>query len=377
MEAMSDKAMNVTADKVLARKARKRAYLRQFMQGYRVKVKDATLMLKAQVRDLEAECARRSFMTMLPWHEIADALQTEQEISETEMRELRRKLRSIEVLSSTMQHWVLTQLNSIPRAPNENAASKSWRNVTLLKDPMSRQLGKDWILQQMYHNTDRMFASHGFPAIASMQSIYEVDVQTEHVGDSDCMYYHAKRQMESPPPDAIMRYMYRNKLCSIIMADGDIPVTYPTIREVTRTTALHQLTTSKGEWFNVLVGEFNSPTRCVIVAQQIEDDEVYRMVGTRQRNRMMWYDFQRMPSGRWMYRSLYINSQTFVQDGSYAPLDVEAQDIGVDHNPLNAATFRQLIRTRIRYLYDMSSDVFRHIYMDLLVSQDPLAGIDR
>ncbi|RQM19163.1 hypothetical protein B5M09_014040, partial [Aphanomyces astaci] len=87
------------ADKVQARKARKRAYLRQFMQGYRVKVKDATHLLREQVTALEAEYARRSFPTMMPWHEVADALQTERSKSETEAHQLRRKLRSVEALS--------------------------------------------------------------------------------------------------------------------------------------------------------------------------------------------------------------------------------------------------------------------------------------
>ncbi|KAF0708065.1 hypothetical protein AaE_013365 [Aphanomyces astaci] len=357
------------ADKVQARKARKRAYLRQFMQGYRVKVKDATHLLREQVTALEAEYARRSFPTMMPWHEVADTLQTERSKSETEAHQLRRKLRSVEALSRVMQQWVVAHLATIPRSPD--AAVQTWRNVTLLKDPTSRQLGKDWILQQMYHNTDRMFASHGFPAIASMQAMYEMDVQASHTNDAECMYYHAKRQMESAPPDAIMRFMYRHHLCRILMADGDIPVTYPTVQEQTKTTALHQLTNSKGEWFNVLVGDFSTPTRCVVVAQQIHDDEAYGMIGARQRTRMLWYDFEYIASaGRWMYRTLYINSQTFVRDGTLSPLSVEANDFDMPKHmhPQDEAAFRRQAKTHIQHIYDLSCDTFRHIYLHMLLA---------
>ncbi|KAF0719747.1 Aste57867_819 [Aphanomyces stellatus] len=354
-------------EKKLTRKAKKRAYLREFMQGYRQKVKNATQSLKDQVRHLEVECKRRSFTTLMPWHEVADALRLERSETETEYHALKKKLREVEAVAYTMQQWVLAQ-SPVPRSPDAVTASWTWRNVTLMADPATRTLGKEWILQQMYFNTDRMFHHHGFPPIESMESMYEMEIQFK----DDCIYYHAKRQMETFPPDAIVRRMYRDRLCSILMTDGYNLVSVPTIVETTETTTLHQMTTRRGEWINVLVGEFNCDARCVIVAQQIQTDEVLGKAGakgSRQRSRMMWcvtYDFQRLASGRWMYRTLYLNSQSFLhRDGTYVPLDVEAEDIGL--SPINMGTehgFRREGEGRIMDLYECSAKVWRDIYIE-------------
>ncbi|ETV68334.1 hypothetical protein H257_15657 [Aphanomyces astaci] len=139
---------------------------------------------------------------------------------------------------------------------------------------------------------------------------------------------------------------------------------FNTVQEQTKTTALHQLTNSKGEWFNVLVGDFSTPTRCVVVAQQIHDDEAYGMVGSRQRTRMLWYDFEYIASaGRWMYRTLYINSQTFVRDGTLSPLSVEANDFDMPKHmhPQDEAAFRRQAKTHIQHIYDLSCDTLQKI----------------
>ncbi|CAK4082535.1 unnamed protein product [Aphanomyces euteiches] len=41
---------------------------------------------------------------------------------------------------------------------------ETWQHVSLLEDPAARRLGFDWITQQLYHNSRRIFASNGFPA---------------------------------------------------------------------------------------------------------------------------------------------------------------------------------------------------------------------
>ncbi|RLO11665.1 hypothetical protein DYB28_012704 [Aphanomyces astaci] len=71
-----------------------------------------------------------------------------------------------------------------------------------------------------------------------------------------------------------------------------------------------------------------------------------------------------------MYRTLYINSQTFVRDGTLSPLSVEANDFDMPKHmhPQDEAAFRRQAKTHIQHIYDLSCDTFRHIYLHMLLA---------
>ncbi|KAF0700834.1 Aste57867_8633 [Aphanomyces stellatus] len=96
-----------------------------------------------------------------PWRDVAKALQEQRAEVESDKRTLERHMKVQRRLLNDMQQWVAAQL-SLQTAPN--AAVPTWRDVSLLASPVSRWLGKEWILKQLYDQTDHVFQKYGFPS---------------------------------------------------------------------------------------------------------------------------------------------------------------------------------------------------------------------
>ncbi|KAF0700850.1 Aste57867_8649 [Aphanomyces stellatus] len=93
---------------------------------------------------------------------------------------------------------------------------------------------KEWITKQMYHNTDRMFIEYGFPSMASTECLLSLQ----------CL---------------VPTYA---------------PLTPMVLEQVDSPTRQHAFFTPRGEFINVVVREFRTADRCVLVMQQIQQDEL-------------------------------------------------------------------------------------------------------
>ncbi|KAG9399537.1 hypothetical protein AC1031_011933 [Aphanomyces cochlioides] len=155
-----------------ADRLRKREYIRRFMQQYRGKQRKAKDMLRSQVESLEGHVAmmmeqtkqqneEESTALLLPWKEVATAVNELQQESVAERRRLTNQIREYKQVIEEMKTWVAASSSFVSQP---NSCRDNWRNFSLLAHPTSRRLGKQWIIQHMYHNLDQAFQHYGLPA---------------------------------------------------------------------------------------------------------------------------------------------------------------------------------------------------------------------
>ncbi|KAF0694922.1 Aste57867_14228 [Aphanomyces stellatus] len=325
--------MDADALKKMELKLKKREYIRNMMRIYRQQDREGLMYLRNRVKELEGELTTLSHKQkppptaeshMLSWKEIAVALREERHRSEMEHEQLKLEVAEKHALLEEMKQWTVSRRSILPSL---NANTRTWRNSSLFAQPRSRALGKAWITEQMYHNADRMFHDHGFPALD--REFETVDIHFTDGGVFDLV--HRRQGLVTVPPKALMA-LYRQHLCDIITVDWFQPVVQDTLAEETTQTSLHQLNIdgARQEYVNVLAGEFHDATASLFVAQQITDDESVQH-NRLQRNRMIW--MQLVPTttpGQLVLRFLYVKSQLFTHGSGYVPLQKEADVWGID-----------------------------------------------
>ncbi|KAF0694501.1 Aste57867_14636 [Aphanomyces stellatus] len=325
--------------KKLARRLKRRGYIRKMMQHYRQKERQdfATLHrqalgLEEQLRYLQAKASssvRNASQThLLPWKEVALALLGERMLSMREKETLVGQVDQVAAIVRDMSQWVAAHHVPLPMLPRH--ISTSWRNNTLLASDASRALGKDWILEQMHRNADRVFQQHGFPSLDSQQTFEHVACQVDDAGFVYVMAYQMVT-VDTPPIDHVL-CGFRNQLCHILGVNGKHEIRQATtVVESTATTSLHQMATHSDESVNLLCGQFNiSDAHGMLVAQQILDDERWPHTCP-QRHRMLWFERMHLPCGRKnIVRMLYIVNQSCDANGSMWHLDREAHHFNVD-----------------------------------------------
>ncbi|RQM12664.1 hypothetical protein B5M09_012987 [Aphanomyces astaci] len=98
-------------------------------------------------------------LLLLAWHEVARSLADLRMLSESQNQALKAQLVEHEALVREMYHW--TDTYHIKPSLDHNRTL--WRHASLLNDPATRKLGKEWITEHMFHNTDAIFHQYGFP----------------------------------------------------------------------------------------------------------------------------------------------------------------------------------------------------------------------
>ncbi|KDO24060.1 hypothetical protein SPRG_10847 [Saprolegnia parasitica CBS 223.65] len=117
-------------------------------------------------QELEAIPKRPGHSAPLSWHDVAKALQDDTLEQVRENRSLKRQVAHAKTLLATLQDWMARVVRPNERVPS--LVEETWRHSQLLAgDDASRQVAYEWILRQVYHNTDRALAHVAFPADAS------------------------------------------------------------------------------------------------------------------------------------------------------------------------------------------------------------------
>ncbi|KAF0719753.1 Aste57867_825 [Aphanomyces stellatus] len=319
-------------------KLKRRKYMREMMRSYRKEHRNEVRFLEHHVRHLEEEMekfmqkARKCKVErrdtqgeedgFMQWRDVAQGLREASEKSQADNNSLMRRAADSSSIVRDMQRWVASTLE-IQRSPN--AKCLTWRNVSLLSNPLSRRLGKEWITQQMYHNTDRMFVEYGFPDIRDDHAIYDLNLEFT----STCYQGVFRRQVTENIAFNAICAMYRQDLCTLFCLDGFRIVDTRMVTEVTPNTSLHQIVNKNNEWISLLCGEFHERDRSIFVVQQIQDDEKHGDEQRHQRNRMIWTEIRQLPGGAIKRRVLYLISQSFTSTG-YVSLDDDSKLWGID-----------------------------------------------
>ncbi|RHX97222.1 hypothetical protein DYB30_013160 [Aphanomyces astaci] len=184
----------------------------------------------------------------------------------------------------------------------------------------SRQLGKLWITQQMYHNIEPTFAK--YPFSRHVTEAFSATVEFTDAGNE----YLLSWQFVTTKSDVIDKC--RDHMCDVLMTNLFYPIESTTIREPYENTLLHQMISKTGDHVNLVVGIFPSPTRTVLVSRQILHDEAWGIV-PKQRNRLAWFEFVTTPLGFIHIRAVLQVSHRITNHG---PVDmpVEASMWGCD-----------------------------------------------
>ncbi|KAF0689669.1 Aste57867_18906 [Aphanomyces stellatus] len=360
--------------------ARKRRLRREKMQRYRKRLVDSATTLRAMVSELEEELGRRSASlssrvggvtaaSMLPWKEIAEALRDVSMDSTTTHATLKRQVHgSAHVLRCL---WTWTEER---RGISMMTTSSTWRDVTLLMDPFSRHIGFDWITLRMFNNVDCIFDRCAFPSIVSDECINDFVIDTTH---PEFMQYVWRRQFTTPLSLDTVSSIFNLHLCHKIVACCEEnqsaavaalrPLDQAALQDVPG--AMYSYHRGPTELVNILTREFCTPTRRVVVTQNIIDDERLGGRSPRQANRQQWLVLQEAPRGGTIVRYVYINSQDFTAEG-YVPFEEEAKGWGVDGDAVDNGRvsfelFAQHARTCApQYVMDLHGLVASHVTSD-------------
>ncbi|KAF0762718.1 hypothetical protein AaE_003272, partial [Aphanomyces astaci] len=176
-------SMYEIADKIPPR----RQYFREKQREYRRKRIADRDAFKAQCVHLQSVLVRlqtgRSPSTTpreasngpLSWHSIAIVFKREAHRVLTDRQSLVTQTQELQSLTKAMQRFVVTNIQ--PPMSRSNA----WQNATLAADPSARNLGKEWLTQQMYHNMHEPFAL--LPAVSYDDEFFDIDVQMTDDGE--------------------------------------------------------------------------------------------------------------------------------------------------------------------------------------------------
>ncbi|KAG9399585.1 hypothetical protein AC1031_011973 [Aphanomyces cochlioides] len=143
------------------------AVLSSQQREYRRRVKDEQTRLHEELAWLQKKVSNRTSIQvdsgMLSWEIVASVFQEASGLSKDKFERLRAHIDTNAVLISETTRFV----RACQPRPISSIASVQplHHHVTLLSNGEARVRAKQWLVQQLYHNTDRAFAT--FPAVDS------------------------------------------------------------------------------------------------------------------------------------------------------------------------------------------------------------------
>ncbi|KAF0720380.1 Aste57867_356 [Aphanomyces stellatus] len=312
---------------------------------YRLEKKSEAAQLKLTQKELEAkleqllEASKLRQPHILSWRDAAKALKDARDGAHVRNRELRARIHMYERLVRDLSAWVQAT-DGVTRSLNP--LCPTWRDVTLLANPESRKLGKEWITMQMFHNTDRVFQQHGFPSWDCDDVDVYRDLDISFPESGGCLYTSRRHFVSTQSLEQSCDAVRQDCLAMLLVHVNRVETS---LREADANTQLHTVHTTNDEFLNILCGEFATPDRCTFVLRQIQRDDTQEG-RFRQRNRMLWFDYFRLPNGCTKKRSLAIVSNCFVRAGEFS-LDDEAHTLDFHLHDAPRARKEDIFRARL------------------------------
>ncbi|RQM20537.1 hypothetical protein B5M09_010469 [Aphanomyces astaci] len=195
-----------------------------------------------------------------------------------------------------------------------------WHSATLVADPSARNLGKEWLTQQMYHNMHEPFAL--FPAARLDEDLFHIDVQMSDDGEPIM----GVERVQFLLPGTVQ--MFRRLIeCNMWQAKLYNSV----VEEITANTRLFHKTTPKGMFVNRLQGHFVEANRFVMVTRGVDEDEAYVCDPQyNQQHYMSWTEVRQISPTHILLRFVSHVSQIFQPATGFVSVDEQATLKGVD-----------------------------------------------
>ncbi|ETV64170.1 hypothetical protein H257_18904 [Aphanomyces astaci] len=332
------------SDKTLAR----RRYFREKQREYRRKLNAEGAAMEAEVIHLQSildglqakslPSVREARDSILSWHSIAMVFKSEAHRVLTDRESLGTQAQEYRTLIASMQRFVMMNI------PLPMSRSNTWHNATLVADPRARNLGKEWLTQQMYHTMHEAFAL--LPALRSDEEYYVFDVEASDKHDDSFTFV---EQIQCTWPGTLAsfrRFVESNRMRDVLLDD-----LHEVADEVVANTRLLCTTTVDGAFRNTLEGNFVEADRIIIVLRHVDDDEAhscYPML--RQRHYRSWTEVRQVSPTHIVMRTVSQLTRPFRAYDGFVSSDELAvlRDIDVtgieDNDQKEAFMWRELIR---------------------------------
>ncbi|RHX98105.1 hypothetical protein DYB36_009491 [Aphanomyces astaci] len=129
---------------------------------------------------------RRRKSSLLPWEEVARALQDDTLDRVRDNRRLEQQVEANKRLCSVLKPWVrhMAMLESPSKPPN--SFQSCWRHAHLFRgDDAMRRIGSRWLLQHMYYNMDHAMEEAPFPNLTDPF----LDISRSDLSTGTCLWH--------------------------------------------------------------------------------------------------------------------------------------------------------------------------------------------
>ncbi|OQS02641.1 uridine kinase [Thraustotheca clavata] len=279
--------------------------------------------LRRYVFELEEQVAKlkRGKVALLPWEDIALALKDDMLEMVRDNRSLKRDVEYRKRMCRFLQECFFRP-NPLGMAPS--VAEETWQHSQLLAgDVSSRKTGCEWILQQLYHNTERAMAHIQFPennqldvidinVACSNENLITVEVMSqeylpyslEHVAEA---YGFAAASFSKAYMRKVAGYLDDTKT-----GLTDEAFHYESVQLQDHHTTIR---------YNTLSRFFQSGDRCILALRTILKDEAYPVAGTTWiMNTKQWVVIDKLEPKLTRCRTFYTIDHPFSEAGGYVPV---------------------------------------------------------
>ncbi|KAF0719246.1 Aste57867_1169 [Aphanomyces stellatus] len=344
-------------DTVLAR----RRYQREKQRQHRRKAKDERAILLEELATLQAKLPvlttgeTTTPEGMLSWRVIADVFRATSGRAKDQKHHLFEETRKYMAVTHELQRFLRACRPMMPRPalPSSDVVVGNHSFVTLLASAESRSRAKQWLTQQLYHNTDRAFAS--FPSTA-------VDG-----GDfTHCKYRFKDSELHgtdmyqavfNAPLKVVLAAQQRKLLRKRWLDLGELD-----IESEGNTAVYRNLDLQAMDYWNILEGVFYEADRCVVVYRRLQDDETYSSRGCYEHHAMQWIDMRQLKPNQTIVR--FMGVRTVMRPKA------DRQDMAVSDDPPEPPTSpspsERAQGNEVARVLQGDIDEMRHVVSELL-----------
>ncbi|ETV78776.1 hypothetical protein H257_07608 [Aphanomyces astaci] len=308
----------------------RRQYFREKQREYRRKMIADGATFKAQCVHLQSvlvrlQTARPQSTTPreasdgpLSWHSIAKVFKGEAHRVLTDRQSLVAQIQELQSLTKFMQRFVMINI------PPPMSRSNAWQNAILEADPSARNLAKEWLTQQMYHNMHEAFAL--LPAVSYDDDFFQFDIQASHENDDP---FTLTEQLQFTWPGTVQ--MFRRLVETNMQAVHFTKNVEMVVEEKTSNTRMFHTITPEGIFVNSLERYFVEANRFVVVMRQVEHDEAH-LCDTlhKQRHGMSWTEVRQVSPTHILMRIVSHSSHFFRPGGGLVSVDELSALWGID-----------------------------------------------
>ncbi|ETV67947.1 hypothetical protein H257_15927 [Aphanomyces astaci] len=248
----------------------------------------------------------------LSWHSIATVFKREAHRVLTDRQSLVSQTQEYQSLTNAMQRFATMNI------PPPMSRSNVWHSATLVADARARNLGKEWLTQQLYHNIHEPFTL--LPAVSYDEEFFQFDFQASDQPFT-CM---ERMQYTWPGTVQMFRRLVESNMQAVIFHNH-------VVEEKTANTRLFHTTSRKGSFINWLQGHFVEANRFILVMCQVEHDEAHVCDPVqKQQHYMSWTEVRQVSPTHILLRFVSHISHLFRANDGFVSVDEIAAVRGID-----------------------------------------------